>query len=115
MFCIQVPMSEIIWPLKKSWKLRGRRERNMRRRPERGRGSREGFFLFCASVMRFNCTMPGLRCRVQSWRMLRSKLGGFSGTEEAAAGAQDAAVGPVGFAKENFSLARLGIKPTRDE
>ena len=37
-FCIQVPISEMSWPLKKSWKLRCRSERNISSRRERGSG-----------------------------------------------------------------------------
>src|ERR1700693_5972969 len=108
MICIQVPTSEINCPLKKSWKLRWRSERNIP--GTRGWSSNflsEELPSLWASDIRTNCTMLRWPRRFRLSRRLRTKLGGFGGPEQPSASAQDAAVRPDVLTEENFSLARL--------
>ena len=122
---IHVPTSEISWPLKKSWKLRCFSERTMSWNRERARTA-AAFVVVAVSSLCHPClivrcnrraALPAIAAGITSGaRRLRLRRYGASGRcEQSSAGAQDAAVGPVGFAEENFSFARIGIEPARDK
>src|SRR5271170_5865984 len=136
-FCIHVPIKEIIWPLKKSWKLRWRRERTMSRKRERAGGwaGDEGVVVSAVAItiivrrylpLARRDSARGPLCISPLWPQssyktrdlplrMRRALRLLRPSQQSAAGAQHTAVRPDFVAKENLALARLGVKPARQQ